>query len=209
MTPHRVRCRRVVTGSGQVEESRSVFCESHAEAVPLAECEVCERCEGVALGERGDVVTLSCRPDPEATPCDNPQRPLLPANAARTYLSEVMSPDIICVTDDVCAETLTALFLDNAISALPVVNERGWPIGLVTKTDLLRHRRAVESNAPARDLMVPYAFALREDERLSRAAELMATELLHHLPVVSADNRVVGILSSQDIVSWVAREGSL
>ena len=56
--------------------------------------------------------------------------------------------------------------------------------------------------------MTPVAYTLREDDPLSRAAAVMAVEHVHHLPIVAADGRVVGMLSSLDFARWIAAQSA-
>jgi CBS-domain-containing membrane protein len=146
----------------------------------------------------------------------------------RVAIADVMSRDVLCVTTDVSIESLTSLFLDRGISAAPVVDSDGFPVGMVSKTDLVREhwengdtstisgadeivdgmRVAPLVRGTVQDIMIPIAFTLQEDEPLSRAAAIMTAEHVHHLPIVAADGRVVGMLSSLDFVRWVAAQAA-
>ncbi|WP_437603171.1 CBS domain-containing protein [Sorangium sp. So ce590] len=57
----------------------------------------------------------------------------------------------------------------------------------------------------ARDVMTPVVVQLHESASIRQAASLMAYEGVHRLPVVSDDGRVVGILSSLDVLRWFGR----
>ncbi len=50
-------------------------------------------------------------------------------------------------------------------------------------------------------------FSLPEHASLAQAAALMALEGVHRIPVVAADGKVVGIVSSLDLMRWMARRG--
>jgi CBS domain-containing protein len=52
--------------------------------------------------------------------------------------------------------------------------------------------------------MTPMSFTLNEDQSISKASALMAYEGIHRLPVVDAAGKVVGLLSSLDILHWLA-----
>ena len=75
-------------------------------------------------------------------------------------------------------------------------------LGVVSKTDLLRH--GVTPEGRVRDIMTSVSFTLHEDQSLSKASALMAYEGIHRLPVVDAAGKVVGLLSSLDILHWLA-----
>jgi CBS domain-containing protein len=219
-----LRQRRIIEGNGETTITRSVFCPTHGQAVALRVCGECARCESID----GEAVTChpeTTRPTMRWTPL---LRHILPSAGDRVAIAEVMSRDVFCVTKEVSVESLTALFLERGISAAPVVNGDGFPIGVVSKTDLVRHQWengdtselvqtdevpdgmhvASVGQVTVGDLMMPLAFTLAEDEPLSRAAAIMAVEAVHHLPVVAADGRVVGILSSLDFVRWVAQQAA-
>jgi CBS domain-containing protein len=215
-----IRKRQILDGSGESTTSRTVLCPAHGQAIAVSVCGECARCEHVD----GDEVV--CQPPVIEAHAWTPifQR-LLSIAADRILLAEVMSRDVVCVTTDVSVEALTAMLLERGIGAAPVVDAAGFPIGVVTKTDLVRERSENGANeeilcdelidgmhvtdvarATVADIMMPIAFTLREDEPLGRAAALMTVERVHHLPVVDADGRVVGMLSSLDFVRWMAVE---
>ena len=148
-------------------------------------------------------------------------RALVVAAARATAVRDVMTAEVACVTPELSLEALTALFVEGNISGAPVVNENGRPIGMVSKTDLVeeRHldgetrfevietdpRRITEqSRCCVRDIMMPLAFVLRETDSVQQAAALMATENIHHVPIVGDDGTVVGILSAFDLARWIA-----
>ena len=54
------------------------------------------------------------------------------------------------------------------------------------------------------DIMTPMSFTLNEDQSISKASALMAYEGIHRLPVVDGAGKVVGLLSSLDILHWLA-----
>src|SRR4029079_18434500 len=65
-------------------------------------------------------------------------RPARQSIADRTPVSAIMTTDVICVQPDVSIESVTRLLLERGISGVPVVDADGVPVGLVSKTDLLR-----------------------------------------------------------------------
>ena len=197
-----IRSRTVVSGGGGTTRAQTIWCPAHGEAVALSVCAECEHCEKIDAGG------VECRPE-SARPAMRWTpllRRMLPSAADRVAIAAVMTRDVTCVRPDVSLEALAALLLDANIGAVPVVDDEGFPIGLVSKTDLVRVHAAAVAGAKVADVMMPFAFTLREDDPLSRAAAIMSVERVHHLPIVSADGRVVGMLSSLDFVRWVAAQ---
>jgi CBS domain-containing protein len=232
----RVRVRRTLSGQSPAAVDLTVFCPLRGETVSLKECTACERCEGVVVDRSGDHAFLRCRcsHDPEEELALAPERGA-GSLAGKTPISEVMTHDVICVRDDLSVADLTALFIEKNISGAPVVDAHGKPIGVVSKTDLLREHLSEKDEAPedkplalhcagydvelgsglhlariARstvgEIMMPIAFTLPETAPIARAAALMAIEGVHRIPVVSDEGKVVGIVSALDVLRWVARE---
>lgn len=144
--------------------------------------------------------------------------------AEHTPITQVMTPDPVTVPDDLDVEQLVELLLERGLSRVPVVDAGGRPIGFISKTDLVldqfvrgdtlaaepdveavgrgRHVHVVEGLV--RDVMTPTAESLPETATLADASRRMIDTLLHAMPVVSASGEVIGIVSSSDIVAWVA-----
>lgn len=200
--PLSLRRRLVVSGDGRAVVETIALCPHRGEA-GLAECMACEHFGGVqeletSEGERRRAIL--CRVAPPAEPAAGP-----PSAADRTPISAAMSPDVLCVREDVSVDELGSLFLEHHISGAPVVDAEGFPIGVVTKTDLVRTCRSPGPAARAAgDIMMPLAFTLCESAPISQAAALMAFEEVHRIPVVSDAGKVVGILSSLDVMRWLA-----
>jgi CBS domain-containing protein len=135
-----------------------------------------------------------------------------------------MSRTTYCVRPGVSIRTAASMLLDERMSGAPVVDDDGRPVGIVSKTDLLRHLHergdAVEAGDDAAiergfhathvdgttvaDVMMPVVFAIAEDTTIAAAAALMAGEGIHRVPVLDRNGAVVGILSTLDVVRWVA-----
>ena len=51
--------------------------------------------------------------------------------------SEVMTAEVVSVRPDVPVKDIAKVLLKNSISAVPVVDENGSPIGMVSEGDLI------------------------------------------------------------------------
>ena len=155
----------------------------------------------------------------------------LPSLADRTPLWRVMNPRVVCVRTDLGTDSLTAMLFALDLRSVPVVDDGGRPVGVVSRSDLLRHWREGDDEPPLRvagpygghgeylgpgfhadvaaelvaDVMMCLAFSLPETATLSRAAAIMAYEGVHRIPVVASDGKVVGLISSLDVVRWLAQ----
>ena len=79
--------------------------------------------------------------------------------------------------------------------------------GIVTERDVLR--TVAEGKDPAtsslRDIMTTDVVTVSPDTRLKDAAAIMFEKWFRHLPVVTGDGKVVGIISLRDLLTLVAQ----
>jgi predicted transcriptional regulator len=122
---------------------------------------------------------------------------------ADAAVDAIMTPAPFCVRVDVSVAQVIALLLEREMSAVPVVDADGRPIGLVSKTDLLAHRD--DGDDVVRRVMTPVLLSVRRNVSIGRAIALMATERVHHLAITDHVGRIVGILSALDVVQWIAQ----
>ena len=218
-----VSCRKTISGAGESEKFSSLFCPFQEKTVALGDCHACEFVDGVARDLAGDPTAVLCSRDLAERSAHDLPLPDSDASTSfdlRTPLSALMTRRVTCVTADVSLDSLRTLFLEKGYGSVPVVAADGKPIGVVTKTDLLRDFDSFEGfaeelpsrgmdgfsgrpivRAVAADLMSRAVVSLPEEAPVSRAAAVMAFEGIQHVVVVSAtDGTVIGILSSSDVM---------
>ena len=147
-------------------------------------------------------------------------------DAPRIRADQIMTSGIVTVTPETRASEIAKLLLENHISAVPVVDAGGAPLGIVSEGDLLRRddegraaRRAwwlemlAEGEAlnkeylaqlrtrdqTARDIMSSPVVTVTEATDLAELAHLFHSYRIKRVPVVR-DGRVVGIVSRVDLL---------
>jgi CBS domain-containing protein len=128
--------------------------------------------------------------------------PRTPTIADRVPVTAIMTRDIVCARSALSVGALKELLIKNHIGCVPIVDDRGRPKGIVTKLDLVER---TEPALTAADVMMPLAITLNTHATIAHAAAMMAIEDFHHLMVVGIDQCLVGVLSTMDIVRWLAR----
>ena len=187
---HDRRVRAILVG----EDVRSVVhCPETGASVELEACVRCERFECIRLdGERG-LLAVRCRADPGRPDVSTP-------------LGDLVARVTHCVSLDTHVDAIRGLFLEHGISGAPVLDGRGRAMGIVSKTDLLQRHHGCR----ARDVMMPLVFSLADTATVGQAAALMAAERIHRVVVTTRDGSLLGIVSSLDVMRWLAeREGWL
>lgn len=123
--------------------------------------------------------------------------------------SQFMTPTVITVERQTTIGQLGALFEQHDFNAFPVV-EDGKVLGLVTKFDFLRtfaftssqmvpHYDDLMSRRVA-DLMTEAIVHVAPTLPLTRVLQLMVSLKTRSLPVMTADGRLVGMISREDVM---------
>jgi CBS domain-containing protein len=144
---------------------------------------------------------------------------------------EIMQTDVPTVSPDDTIATIASLMADFGLNGVPVV-ENDKMIGIITDSDIIAReadvdaptvvpfldailvadagrsfaeeaRRALAVNA--RQLMTSPVISIRESATLEQIATLMIDEGVNPVPVLDADNTLVGIVSRADLVRVIAR----
>lgn len=134
-------------------------------------------------------------------------------------ISEVMTRRVVTVNRDSSFKEIVRLFDDNDITAAPVVDDDGRPLGVVSEGDLLRkasnlpdpegrwtrlrllpldEARAEAETAGA--MMTSPAVTARPDWNIVETARTMDRHQVKRLPVVDETGRLVGIVSRRDLL---------
>jgi CBS domain-containing protein len=133
-----------------------------------------------------------------------------------------MTPKSLTLRADDSVDDAMSFLLRHSISGAPVVDANNVLIGFVSSFDFLQKeafggallpmegsRDQIEKYVQAaqkicgqnvRDIMSPVVTTLTPEIPMREAAEIMSNARLHRLPVVDSDNKVVGILSSADVM---------
>lgn len=104
------------------------------------------------------------------------------------------------------------LMRENHVGALIVIEDaapRNRPIGIVTDRDLVIEVLAMDVNPQtltAADVMTANPQTVRDGEAIFEAVETMRRAGVRRLPVVDAENRLVGIVTFDDLVEVLAQE---
>lgn len=200
-------------------EAVVVFCPERGAAVELAECRSCGACRGLFVDTVDQSSFLRCAWEGAAAAegaihaaGDSYGAPPL----GELPVSAVMNPRLRLASGEWTLTQLAAWFLQHDLAAAPVTDQRGELIGVVSKSDLLRHYAqepglTVQGSGEAppaepltADIMTPLVFGVSVSSVVGQAAALMAYEGVHHLLVRDDNGHPVGMVSSLDITRRLA-----
>jgi len=110
--------------------------------------------------------------------------------------------DPITVTPDMTVKEAIDLMAEYKIGGLPVVDEEGRLVGLLTNRDV---RFEKNLSKKIKDLMTPREklIVAPPDISLEKAKEILHQHRIEKLPLVSKDNKLVGLITIKDIMSVI------
>ena len=144
--------------------------------------------------------------------------------------SDIMSRPVVSVHPDTPTREIARLLLDKGISAVPVVDNNGAAIGIVSESDLIRPDRTAREawrqswleilaegepiapellawlqsqNHSARAVMSAPVITVSENAELDEVARVLVTHRIKRVPVVR-DDRVMGIVARDDVLRALA-----
>jgi len=130
-------------------------------------------------------------------------------NFIQKATADHMTSDVKTVTRGVTMHELSHLFSVSDFNSYPV-EEDGRIIGIVSKFDLLANFAFTPMRMVPRyhdlmrrtvgDVMTPDYIYVGTDTKLTRVLQLMVDHRLRSIPVIEAVQRLVGIISRQDVI---------
>jgi CBS domain-containing protein len=118
--------------------------------------------------------------------------------------SDLMSPQAIVAKENTNAEAISARLLAGEFNGVPVVDDNGAVIGIVTAIDILK---AIRKNGNrklnamlAKDIMTPSPSVVNEDTPIEDIIDIMIQKEIVLVPVVENGNKLVGVVARLDII---------
>jgi len=143
--------------------------------------------------------------------------------------ADLMVANPVSIREDASVAEAVALFATRGFGAAPVIDDAGWPVGVISHSDVIVHdharkvwgppsvdyfrsdeptsaqpRATVPDNTAAppcvRDLMTPAVFSVSADTPAARVVREMLGLRVHRLFVVDDNGVLVGVISALDIL---------
>jgi CBS domain-containing protein len=113
----------------------------------------------------------------------------------------VKGETVVTIRPEGTVRQAISLLASHNIGAVVVVNEAGWPVGIVSERDIVRHAARTEQvfTQPIATIMTREVILGAPGDDLNSVGHTMTEKRIRHLPVVDSD-RLVGIISIGDVV---------
>lgn len=114
---------------------------------------------------------------------------------------QLLGDEVTCLDCDLTAEQGLSLLAAAGLTSAPVVDDNGVLVGVVFLSRLAQLRA---TNAEVEDAMVSHPVSTSQRATVMEVARLMAKHDLDRVPVVTGDGHLIGEVSAQDVVRWLA-----
>lgn len=145
----------------------------------------------------------------------------------------IMTKNVISVSPNDEIEKAARLLLEHKISGMPVVDEESRVVGIISEGDLVIREQEVKAPAFSEilggviflesqkrffeelkktialtvdELMSRKVYTVNEEAPLEQIATLMSKKAVNRVPVVDGNNKLVGIVTRQDIIRQLAED---
>lgn len=139
------------------------------------------------------------------------------------YVKDIMSSDLVSINEDKTIRDLIKTFADKDILGVPVLDNEGYVVGVVSSIDILKNESShsfyqdpftknfehglLEDvqffNQPVSTIMSRDIYSISPDESIAKMAKIMYNRKIHRL-LVTEYNKLVGIVSTFDLLKLLA-----
>ena len=143
---------------------------------------------------------------------------------------DIMTAEVVTVTPQTSVEDLAKILMEKRISGVPVVDDTGALVGIVTENDLIRKEKRLHIPTVFRildavvylegvkqfdqdlkrmvagkvgDICAQDVITVDEETTVTEIATIMSEKGVHLIPVVR-DGRLVGIIGKLDVVRAIS-----
>ena len=128
-----------------------------------------------------------------------------------------MTKDVVSGTPEMSMMKASKIMKEKGVGRLPVVNEAGVLVGLVSDRDIkeaspskattldMHELYYLLSEVKLKDIMTKKVMTIKKGETVERAAQLMLENNIGGMPVVDEGNKVIGMVTDSDIFKVLVR----
>jgi CBS domain-containing protein len=155
--------------------------------------------------------------------------PFMVNSIYKRRVKDVMSRDVVTINAGDTVHEALSLMGENRVSALPVIDAHNHCVGILSTSDLVDMTRDVDDdlyhldmvdptsrrflldklahsmgNEAVQSFMSEVVTTIDEATTIGKATREMLRSRVHHLPVVDANDHLIGIISTMDILAEFA-----
>jgi CBS domain-containing protein len=135
---------------------------------------------------------------------------------------ELMTKNVITISPEASLKEAGELFKEKRVSGLPVMDEAGKVVGIVTITDMMRILSQIyalkesekahediklsgmyeeeKAKAKVKNIMSKSVTVLGEESPIEEVMRLMFNDNIHTIPITNSQGKLVGVIGRRDMV---------
>jgi CBS domain-containing protein/GNAT superfamily N-acetyltransferase len=117
-------------------------------------------------------------------------------------VARIVKRDVISIRDDQPCRAAVDLLLSNHLGSLPVVDEQGQLVGIISKSDFMLPSKIGKNVS---DILTREVLTVREDGAIAQVIRMFQSKRIRCLPVVDSRNKLVGVVGREDVLAYYAR----
>jgi CBS domain-containing protein len=133
---------------------------------------------------------------------------------AGTSAEAVMTRNPLSINESATLHEAAGFLTAKGISAAPVINPAGRPVGVLSLADIVRCVCVDKSSAAClrtavREVMTPVVFFVRPNTPVGSVIDDLLTCAVHRLFVVDENEVLVGVISTLDLLHFLKRDTNI
>ncbi|ACV63570.1 CBS domain-containing membrane protein [Desulfofarcimen acetoxidans DSM 771] len=153
----------------------------------------------------------------------------------KVTVKDIMTKEVIAVGPDDNVEKVARLLLDHNISGLPVIDEKGKVVGIISEGDLIIQEKEIKAPAmttllggviflenpnrflkelkkiiavEVKDLMTRKVYSVGPEATIAKVTGIMSEKRINRIPVLNDEGKLLGIITRKDIIENAFKKGN-
>ncbi|MBN2475039.1 MAG: GNAT family N-acetyltransferase [Pirellulales bacterium] len=114
----------------------------------------------------------------------------------------IMNANVLSIQESEPCRTAVGVFLNSHVASLPVVDEQGSLVGIISKTDLMLPSKIARKVG---DILTRDVLFVREDCDIAKVIRMLQSKKVRAIPVVDRERKLVGVVGRKDILAHYAK----
>ncbi len=139
-------------------------------------------------------------------------------------LSTIMTTNVVTIHPNEIMTKIEEIFSGYQFHHLPVIDSEGTVVGILSKRDFDKvlhgmtlfksqnvktYNQTLLRSLLVKDVMTPQVVTLLPDEPIKIAADIFKENLFHAIPIVDDEKKLVGIVTTFDLLNFAFKEDTL
>ena len=123
-------------------------------------------------------------------------------DAVDVNVEKIMNPNVIVIHADEPCKAAVEIFLNKRVGSLPVVDNDGRLIGILSESDLMLPANV---NRDVGDILTRDVLTVQEGCTVAKVIRVFQSKRIRCIPVVDGAKNVVGVIGRKDILAYYAK----